>query len=85
MARAKSAETAGPVSLKRLLPLYAVVFAGFVGCDDCARDPDGSYGVLLSRDKSARATPRRQFFAGLHQFSRCHFQSYGRHFSPAPS
>jgi hypothetical protein len=31
MARAKHAETAGPVSLKRLLPLYAVVFAGFVG------------------------------------------------------
>jgi MFS family permease len=31
MATAKHAETAGPVSLKRLLPLYAVVFAGFVG------------------------------------------------------
>src|ERR1700733_1741059 len=31
MARAKNAETAGPVSLTRLLPLYAVVFAGFVG------------------------------------------------------
>src|SRR6202789_2588621 len=31
MARANDAETAGRVSLKRLLPLYAVVFAGFVG------------------------------------------------------
>ena len=31
MERAEYAETAGPISLKRLLPLYAVVFAGFVG------------------------------------------------------